>query len=293
MTYLSSHEDKDLYNDFLSSTSAHMSECNKECHDKISTTPLQVFLKEISTLNPNYFGDFLSWLLNLQNKDPNWKFWINFVFRDAFSYFSLFFAIRGGVWNLRLYWIKQIAPLFAAFDRPHYQKLLPCHLHEVLAMPQEIISHFESGSFVCSVTGKSVHSVGLDEAHEMLVNKDLKTTVVRPTKEYVDRIIHYYPVRSQALKALKQQVFLDRSGTSTRTSCFFDTSPHATRVEENVAAMISKIQSTKLLEVGTPNHLQSLSCQFATPEQEKDLLYFFEVGTSHFENKVKYFILKG
>ncbi len=140
VTYLSSHEDKDLYNDFLSSTSAHMSECNKECHDKNSTTPLQVFLKEISTLNPNYFGDFLSWLLNLQNKDPNWKFWINFVFRDAFSYFSLFFAIRGGVWNLRLYGIKQIAPLFVAFDRPHYQKLLPCHLHEVLASPRKSLA---------------------------------------------------------------------------------------------------------------------------------------------------------
>ena len=265
-TYLSSHEDKDLYNDFLSSTSAHLCECNKECHDKNSTTPLQAFLKQMNSLHPNFFGDFRSWLLDLQNKDPIWKFWINFVFRDAFSYFSLFFAIRGGIWNLRLYGIKQIAPLFAAFDRLHY------HLHEVLTMPQEVINHFKNGSFVCSVTGKSVHSVGLDEAHEMLVNKDLKTTVVRPTKEYVDRIIHYYRVRSQALKALKQQVFLDRSTKSSSTSSFFD--------------------ATKLLEVGTPNHLQSLSFQLATPEQEKDLLSFWEVGLSHFENKVKYFILR-
>ena len=55
--------------------------------------------------------------------------------------------------------------LFAAFDRPHYQKLIPCHLHEALLMPQDISDHFESGAFVCSVTGCSVRSIALDEAH--------------------------------------------------------------------------------------------------------------------------------
>ena len=113
---------------------------------------------------------------------------MDFVFRDAFSYFSLFFSVRSGIWDLRLYRIKQIGPLFA-FDRPHYQKLIPCHLNEILMMPQEVIQHFESGAFVCNVTGSSVCSVALDEAHEMLVNKDLKTTVVRPTKEYINRTI--------------------------------------------------------------------------------------------------------
>ena len=108
---------------------------------------------------------------------------MNFLFRDDFSYFSLFFSIRSGIWDLRLYGINQFGPLFAAFDRPHYQKLIPYHLHEVLLMPQEIIDHFESGAFVCSVTGSSVRSIALDKAHQMLVNKDLKTTIVRPTKE--------------------------------------------------------------------------------------------------------------
>ena len=107
-------------------------------------------------------------------------------------------------WNLRLFAIKQIAPLFAAFDRPHYQKLLPTHLHEVLTMSQE---SFEDSSFVCSINGSSMHSVPLDEAHEMLVNKDLKTTVVRPTKEYIDRIIYYISGGAKAASTPRQREF--------------------------------------------------------------------------------------
>ena len=41
-------------------------------------------------------------------------------------------------------------------------------------MPRDVLKFFESGAFVCSITGKHMRSVALDEAHEMLVNKDLK-----------------------------------------------------------------------------------------------------------------------
>ena len=54
-----------------------------------------------------------------------------------------------------------------------------------------------------------MHSVALDEAHEMLVNKHLKTTIVRPSKEYLDRMLYYYPVRSLLLNAVKNAVVLD------------------------------------------------------------------------------------
>lgn len=57
--------------------------------------------------------------------------------------------------------------------------------------------------------------------------------------------------------------------------------------------MIAKVELTKLLSVGGPTHpLQSLSAQVATPEQERDLLSFYEVGIQHFKNRIEYFVLR-
>ena len=52
-------------------------------------------------------------------------------------------------------------------------------------MPGDVLRFFESGAFVCSITDKLMHSVALDEAHEMCINKDLKTTIVRPTNTLI------------------------------------------------------------------------------------------------------------
>ena len=90
------------------------------------------------------------------------------------SYLSLFVSMCSGMWKLRLSGIKSMAPLFVAFDHPHYQKLIPNHLKDLAKMPRDVLKFLESGAFVCSITGKRMHSVALDEAHEMLVNKDLK-----------------------------------------------------------------------------------------------------------------------
>ena len=76
-----------------------------------------------------------------------------------------------------------------AFDRPHYQKLIPNHLLDLAEMPRDVTRLLESGAFVCSITGKHMCFVALDEAHEMLVNKDLKA-IVRPSKEYLDRMLY-------------------------------------------------------------------------------------------------------
>ena len=95
-----------------------------------------------------------------------------------------------------------------AFDHSHHQKLIPNHLQDIAKMPRDVLKIIESGAFVCSISGKHMRSVALDEAHKMLVNKDLKT-VVRPSKEYPDRMLYYYPVRSVVLNAVKNAVLFE------------------------------------------------------------------------------------
>ena len=66
---------------------------------------------------------------------------------------------------------------------------------------------------MCSITGRHMLSVALDEAHKILVNKDLKTAIVHPSKEYLDRMLYYYPVRSMVLNAVKNVVLFDTDET--------------------------------------------------------------------------------
>lgn len=139
---------------------------------------------------------------------------------------------------------------------------------------------------MCNINGNGMHSVALDEAHEMLVNKDLKTTIVRPTKEYLDRILYYFPVRSQALKVLKKQVLLDGEKCGEHRFSIFDNSPHASKMEENVKAMSMLLKSTMVLTTNNDKNteLRSLSGQIATPEQKTDL-HFGKLGLTVLKTK--------
>ena len=80
------------------------------------------------------------WIDQLSENNPKLEALVRFCFRDLMSCLCLYFSMRGGLWNLRFGGIKTLAPLFAAFDRPHYQRLIPNHLHDLLHLPTEITS---------------------------------------------------------------------------------------------------------------------------------------------------------
>ena len=91
------------------------------------------------------------------------------MFQDAMPYVMLNLAIRGIKWDLRMAGIKLMVPLFSAFDHKTYQKIIGQHLADVLTMPDNILTMSKQGAFVVSISGREWHSVGIDEAHEMLI----------------------------------------------------------------------------------------------------------------------------
>ena len=101
---------------------------------------------------------------------------------------------------------KGMAALFFAFNRPHYQKLIVQHLSDLLVMPKEILEHLQSGKFVASLSGRPGHSVAIDEAHEMKINKDFKTSIVRPSTENMNRLSLYLGHRTKLIENLKRQL---------------------------------------------------------------------------------------
>ena len=117
--------------DKMSATTASILECIRYIGECDSDGPLRQYLNQIEPHYSDLYKCFQCWVAGLAENDANWKFWSNFVFRDLLSYCCLYLSMRGGLWKLRLGGIKNLAPLFAAFDRPHYQKLIPRHLCDI------------------------------------------------------------------------------------------------------------------------------------------------------------------
>ena len=120
----------------------------------------------------------------------------NFGHNSYVQYFvSLYMAIRSSNWTLRVASITEMAPMFAACDRQHYHRLIPQHLADLATMPSNILSELQRGQFTVSIKGRPVHDVAVDEAHEMLVNKDIKRAVVRPTALHLKQTAQFCQYR--------------------------------------------------------------------------------------------------
>ena len=231
----------------------------------------------------------------IDKTDQTWKFWAQFVFRDCLCYFGLYLAVRSSNWELRVASLKQMAPAFSAFDREYYARILPHHLAQIQLYPSVILECLQKGGFTVNLTGQKWKAVALDEAHEMCVNKDLKTAVVRPTEPYLQKTSLFFNHHIKLYKNLMQQLFPERSVRHEQPSDILDSSPQAQRYEENIKEMCNLIVTKGLLPVTQCNDrglLNVFTGQQATHEQANDMLTFYEIGEQSFHNYIKYHILQ-
>lgn len=69
-----------------------------------------------------------------------------------------------------------------------------------------------------SIRGRAGHSVGIDEAHEMCINRDCKEYITRPSADYINRTAMFLPVRAKAIKNIEKQVFSDKKSANSVSS---------------------------------------------------------------------------
>ena len=88
-----------------------------------------------------------------------------------------------------------MAAVFTAFDRPIYQRLIPQHLADFLSC-----TNTKTFAYSVHLTCSNGHGVGIDEAHEMKINKDSKLAVVRPSQKPLLISCHFIQNASTTLK---------------------------------------------------------------------------------------------
>lgn len=270
-----------------------LKELDKPEYDELALYSIVRSMEEMTT-EMQFGEEFREYVEVMSANDNTWQFWSRFVFEDCMPYASLYIAIRSENWHLRLASLKSMAADFTAFDHPTYQKLISQHIVDVYTMPKLLLNYFEKGGFAVSISGRTLHSVGLDESHEMLVNKDIKEVTVHPSKDFLNRMAKYIPVRVLNVANAKSQYLGDEKSNATYTRIL--TPDHiALKSNANTTAMIQKIKDGNLLPSivsgnrGLVNPYRNLT---ATDSQRHDLLNFRSIGLHHFEMRVKAHILK-
>ena len=214
--------------------------------------------------------------------DEVWEFWSAFASRDCIVYIALWVAIRSRNWQLRIAALKMAAPLFHALDRTFYLRLVPRHLSHMGALPQEIQQHFQNGGFAVGLSKTSFNTVGIDEAHEMCINRNLKKALVTPDADYFDRQVHYLPQRAHMMSNLSAQLFptVNPSKEKSTSEATSGTTPSEAVFKGNCQAMEKLLTDAGLFHNNGPPVLHNVfTGEVATQEMRADLLSFYSTGT--------------
>ena len=187
-----------------------------------------------------------------------------------------------------------MVPLFSAFDHKTYQKIIGQHLADVLTMPDNILTMFKQGAFVVSISGREWHSVGIDEAHEMLINKQCKTTIAKPTPDYINKMAKYLPQRAKAFQTFRHQLGLEEKHNSPAIVSPFSCTPQGQKFEENVREQVKCITAHSVFTIQVHNRglINPFSGKKATPEQSHDLLNKRHIGQREYLGRVGAVILR-
>ena len=90
----------------------------------------------------------------------------------------------------------------------------------------------------------------------MKINKECKTSIVRPSKDYISRVAGYIPYRAKCMENLKEQLFPEENiSTSSALSSILSTDVMARKSASNTEAQINLMLSVQHLPLVCINHV--------------------------------------
>ena len=145
-----------------------------------------------------------------------------------------------------------------------------------------------------SIRGMPWHSVAIDESHEMLINKDCKTPIVRPLPDFIDRIARYIPYRTKSVKNFQNQLFPSKKDNQKVINSLFPSTPNDIKGEQNIHAQINAMETGNMFPLTDTNRgfINPFTKKEAIAGQQHDLLNFRSIGQQEFLLRITYVIQK-
>ena len=122
----------------------------------------------------------------------------------------------------------------------------------------------------------------------------MKMAIVRPTQSYLQKTSLFLRYHITAHKTFVDQLFPQSNGLPSQVE-IFDHTPGTKEKEENIIAMIEKIDQKSLFpsSVTTNRGLVNVFSNLkATPEQSHDLLNFRTIGHDSLINYINHYLLR-
>lgn len=260
---------------------------NVEDHDCLDNVEAFVAKQEEikAQLIPNLYQEFRTFCQEMSSKFKTFKFWDSFLNKDCFAYIQLWLAIRTGNWDLRMGALKSMAPIFHAFDRQNYSKLIPIHFKQMYGLPPYVVQHFRNGAWVSSIRGIEFSSIGFDEAHEMLINRDCKMILSGGLPGNIEKTANTLQYQASVIDNFQNQLVRNNKSILHR-----DMSKSVIQSEfHNVLTYFNVISNTSMFASTQAAHLFlpfSVKLTPATKAQENDMMNFREIGSNAFSDFV-------
>ena len=148
----------------------------------------------------------------------------------------------------------------------------------MLTIPKEVLSNLQQGGFTVSILGRQCHSIAIDEAHEMCINREYKVFVTRPSADYINRIALFLPIRAKAMKNAEKELFPERKNKIiNEITTIQSTESESKKLEGNICSMLQKQGTSTLANVSEALH-HLFNPKTLSSEQIQDLLNVRDVG---------------